>query len=189
MKTHKSLTKKIFRAVQFGANIGIIAIALVLAFLIVDRFVISRDSEPIIVGSTLPSIPEAGPQNLIGKVIPLNEVDWEQNGTTVILYLSTTCRYCTESSPFYQRLKAAKAGNNFRLVAVFPQDINESTKYLEILNFRADQILSASLNSIGVTGTPTLMLVTENGVVYEAWRGKLKEDVENEVLAKLAKLR
>ena len=117
--------------------------------------------------------------------MPLPNVDWKQNKTTVVLYLSTTCHFCNESSPFYQRLVQAKAKGDFK-PAVLPQNTDEAIKYLESHDVKVDQVLSASLASIGVTSTPTLMLVSEGGVVFASWRGKLDENKESEVIAKLS---
>jgi peroxiredoxin len=122
---------------------------------------------------------------LIGRVLPLQGVDWSEKDTTVVLYLSTTCRFCNESAPFYQRLIASKTERDFKLVAVLPQSIDEATKYLASHNIKVDQVVSTSLSPTGITGTPTLMLVTKSGVISDSWRGKLDETKENEVFAKL----
>jgi hypothetical protein len=50
-----------------------------------------------------------------------------------------------------------------------------------------DDIRQAQVNSIGVTGTPTLLLVDEKGTVADAWQGKLQPDQETAVLAVLKK--
>ena len=74
-----------------------------------------------------------------------------------------------------------KQKNGVRMVAVLPQNTDEAIRYLESHQIKVDQVLNASLSSIGVTGTPTLMLVNEDGVVSEFWRGKLNEEKQAEV--------
>lgn len=180
--------KKLFRIVQFGANLGIIVIGLLLTFIVLDRYVISptkSDQNPVVASNTSSTtLPRAN--NLIGTVLPLQGVAWKESNMTVVLYLSTTCRFCSESSPFYQQLVKAKANNAFKLVAVLPQNTDEANKYLESLNIKVDQVLNSSLTSVGVTGTPTLMMVGEDGVIIDSWRGKLDEKKEGEVFAKLS---
>jgi len=180
--------KKVFRLVQFGANLAIIAIGFLLLFLSIEKYVIPPSiplQNPFAASNTVVPNSPIG-ENLIGKVLPLQGVDWSEHDTTVVVYLSTKCHFCTESSPFYQRLALAQAKNNFKLIAVLPQNSDDAAKYLEANNIKVDRVLSSSLSSVGITGTPTLMLVSSSGVVFEFWRGKLDEKKEAAVLAKLA---
>jgi len=72
-----------------------------------------------------------------------------------------------------------------RLIAVFPQPVDVGKKYLNDLGVAVDDVKQAQLNSIGVQGTPTLLLINKDGVVVNAWRGKLPADKEREVIARL----
>lgn len=104
----------------------------------------------------------------------------------MILYLSTTCRYCHESAPFYKRLLEKHSNDkNVKLIAVLPQKIEESKEHLKSLGVNINDVYNAQLTSIGVRATPTLLLVDESGIVSEQWRGKLTEDKEKEVFEKL----
>jgi hypothetical protein len=53
------------------------------------------------------------------------------------------------------------------------------------LGISLDEVMQASLGDIGVHGTPTLLLVNKEGVVTNAWRGKLSPDKELEVMSRL----
>src|SRR6202044_401626 len=99
-------------------------------------------------------------------------VDWSANNRTLLLALQTNCHFCTESAPFFRRLAAASVGNA-RTVAVLPQSPDAAKQYLDGLGVRVDEIKQASLPGIGVTGTPTLMLVDSSGFVRGAWTGVL----------------
>ena len=119
--------------------------------------------------------------------MPLENVDWKNNKKTLVLYVSTNCRFCNESSPFYQRLVEKYAdGKNLKLVAVLPQTVDEAKEHLKSLGVNINDVYNAQLRSIGVTATPTLLLVDESGIVSEMWRGKLSNDKETEVLNKLS---
>jgi hypothetical protein len=48
-----------------------------------------------------------------------------------------------------------------------------------------DEVRQDSLDSIGVTGTPTLILVNREGAVDGVWVGKLPPEGETEVLGRL----
>jgi thioredoxin-related protein len=119
----------------------------------------------------------------VGKELPLSGVDWSKNERTLILALSSTCRFCTMSAPFYQRLASER--KNVRLIAVLPQPEAESQKYLSDLGVSVDEVRRVSMRSLGVRGTPTLILVDGAGVVTGEWRGKLAENQEHEVLSRL----
>jgi hypothetical protein len=126
---------------------------------------------------------EAG---IVGKSISLPDTDWKRGDQTLVLVLSTGCHFCTESASFYKELvqKRAKQGNT-RLVAVLPQPVDASRKYLSDLGIAVDDVRQLPPNSLGVRGTPTLLLVNKDGVVTDSWRGKLSPDKELEVMTRL----
>jgi len=109
-------------------------------------------------------------------------VDWSANNRTLLLALQTNCYFCTEKAPFFRRLAAASVGNA-RTVAVLPQSPDAAKQYLDGLGVRVDEIKQASLPGIGVTGTPTLMLVDSSGFVRGAWTGVLTSGGEADVLS------
>jgi len=121
-----------------------------------------------------------------GTKVSLPEVDWAQNGKTLLLVLQKGCRYCKQSAPFYQRLVKETATNRtIRLVAVLPQDVADGTQYLRDLDVPIDEVRQAALETLKVQGTPTLILVNSKGEVVESWAGKLPSDKETEVLNRL----
>lgn len=64
--------------------------------------------------------------------------------------------------------------------------MEEAKEYLRKLEVKVEDVHSTSFASIGVTATPTLLLVNEEGVVSNYWRGRLSTDKETEVLSKLS---
>lgn len=180
--------KKLFRVVQFGANFGIIVLAILFAFVVIHQYVIAPDlpeqNRSLIPGGASPIASTKPQENLIGKTLPLRGINWKDNGKTLILYLSTTCGYCNASVPFYQRIENEKEAT-IKTVAVFWQREDEAQKYLESHKIKADKILSVSLSDIGISGTPTILIVDENGLISDLWLGKLDANKEAEVLTKL----
>lgn len=67
-----------------------------------------------------------------------------------------------------------------------PQTVEEGKQYLKNLGVDISEVYNAKLASIGVTATPTLLLIDQSGVVSDMWRGKLSDDAEKEVLSKLS---
>src|SRR5215216_2949274 len=120
--------RKLFRAVQFASYVATIIIAVALCLLVARNYsdtsstgISNQKNSRSTTAATLPT--RTSP---IGKTVSLERLNWEQNKQTLVLYLSTQCKYCHESTPFYQRLVAAKgAGKNVKLTAVFSQPVEE----------------------------------------------------------------
>jgi thioredoxin-related protein len=163
-----NLTKK----VELLANVVIIVVAVLLAGVLVKRFLLPQAESP-----------QAQARIQPGTKLSVPGVEWEKNERTLLLVLSTSCHFCTESSPFYQRLaqeKAKKGGVG--LVAILPQSVGESQKYLNDLGISVDDVKQAGLDAVQVRGTPTLIMADRTGAVVESWVGKLPAEKEVEVL-------
>jgi thiol-disulfide isomerase/thioredoxin len=102
----------------------------------------------------------------------------------VVLALSTTCHFCSESAPFYQKLQQQKP-NSVRLVAVLPEPVEDSRNYLNKLGVSVSDIVQSSLASVGVSGTPTLLLIDNQGSVTESWVGKLSDSEAASIISQL----
>lgn len=188
--------RKIYRKIQFLSNIATVIIAVLLCVITVKLFFPGSPSNnlaeapktnPVTANSNPRSLTNPAQENPVGKSIPLENIDWKENKKTLVLYLSTTCRFCNESGSFYKRLVEKYSNDkNVRLVAVLPQSVDEAKKHLTNLGVNINDVRNARLTSIGVSATPTLLLVNESGVISGYWRGKLTEDKESEVFTKLA---
>jgi thioredoxin-related protein len=110
-------------------------------------------------------------------------VDWKQSRQTLVLAISSTCHFCTDSASFYQTLVQNR--KDTQVVAVLPQPVEEGKSYLEKLGVSVDEIRQLPLNQIGVHGTPTLILVDSSGSVRNSWTGKLPPETETEVMKRL----
>jgi thiol-disulfide isomerase/thioredoxin len=182
--------KKAFRIAQFSAHIAMVVIAVMLSIIVVKQYIFSPvavETKPVAkqINSTTPTAkPEI--QTPVGKTVPMQDVNWKENKKTLILYMSTSCRYCKESMPFYQKLVKETADKKVEFVAVLPQTTEEATEYFKTQNVEIKNVYNSSLSSIGVVATPILLLVNDQGVVSDYWRGKLPTEKEAEVLSKLA---
>jgi hypothetical protein len=168
----------LFRKAEFVANVSIVVVALLLSIVLVKGYLLTKSSPPALDREA------AGSSEIhVGQALALPDVDWAKNGRTLILALSSTCHFCTDSAPFYQRLVNERG--NARLVAVLPQPINDGKDYLDRLGVAVDEVRQAPLGSINVRGTPTLLLVNDRGVVVREWMGRLPAEQETEVLSKV----
>ena len=160
---------------QTVANISTIVVSVLLSVVLIKVFLLPQPRPPVGVAAVLVGLNMK--QSLPG-------VDWAQNKRTLVLVLSTQCHYCTDSAPFFQRIQKG-AAKNLKMVAVLPQAVDDSRKYLEGEGVHVDDIKQTQLSTIGVTGTPTLLLVDGSGKVADAWQGKLQPEQEAAVLAVL----
>ena len=167
----------VYKRVELIANIAIILVAISLVVVLARRYVFTggNQSEPT---NTIPS-------NVGSKVSHL-DIDWSKSDKNLLMLLSNTCRYCTESAPFYKRLVQEQTQRGtFRVMAVFPQPANEGRTYLNGLGVEIDEIKQVSPGAIRIRGTPTLLLIDRAGVVTDEWLGKLPPEKEEEVLNRL----
>jgi len=117
---------------------------------------------------------------LIGQTIGLPGFRFASPGKTLVLAISTTCHFCRDSEPFYRDL-AEKSHGRVAFVAVLPQALEEARGYVQQSIAPSVHVVSARLDSIGVRGTPTLLLVDGNGKVQNAWVGKLDDNGQRQV--------
>jgi len=68
---------------------------------------------------------------------------------------------------------------------VLPQPVNEARSYLDNLGVQIAVVEQAPLASVGVTATPTLIMVNSEGVITDSWIGQLPPELEKEVISKL----
>jgi hypothetical protein len=164
--------------VELAANVAIIAVAIMLGVVWAKSQFAGSAPPPVVNNSPAPT------QTLRpGGKIDIPEVDWQKNGQTLVLALSTSCHFCTESAPFYRQLK--REGNDARLLAVFPQAASEGEAYLKKLAVPVDEVRQVPFDLLNVRGTPTLVLVDSGGEVKDTWVGKLPPNQEGQVLTRL----
>jgi hypothetical protein len=155
--------KSLAKTVEVTANVAIVLVAALLAVVLVKNYLLK------------PAAPAAAPPPKIaaGTKLSLPGVNWSGNN----------CHFCSESAEFYRRLNHETSNRgDARLLAVLPQETGEGRAYLEKLGVTVDEVRQASLDSIGVVGTPTLLLVNDEGSVTASWVGKLPSAKEGEVL-------
>ncbi len=75
-----------------------------------------------------------------------------------------------------------KAAKGVKLVGVLPEPVAEAEAYLNREGVHLDQVKQVQLESIGVSGTPTMLLLNEDGVVTQTWVGKLTPEEGDKAL-------
>ena len=165
-----------FLKLESLANLAIIAVAVILGFTLLSRYFAPQPSANPDSGALKPGI-----------ALPSSNIDWSKNEKNLVLVLSTQCKYCQESSDFYRRLtERASSVASLRTIAILPQSLEESTKYLSEKNITVNDVLKGNPSDLLVRGTPTLILVDKSGTALDVWVGKLPPEKEAEVLERIA---
>jgi thioredoxin-related protein len=165
--------------IEMAANFAIFVAAFLFSLVLIKSYLIP--ATPKNGESTSAPVTQRVMQN--GDNLNVPSLAWPQDRRTLLLAVSTTCHFCTDSAPFYQRI--SKDHGNAHLVALLPQDKLEAEKYLAKLGVKVDEIRQASLGELGITGTPTLALIDSSGKVLRTWEGVLTADKEQEVISQL----
>src|SRR5437762_1101595 len=124
--------------IELPATLSIIAVAALLCVVLVNSYIM-----PVPVQN--PAIAHAETRKAIkrGDPVTLSGIDWQKNGRTLLLALSTNCHFCTQSGPFYQRV--VREHGDTQLVALVPQAAEEGQAYLRRLGVDIDDVRQISL--------------------------------------------
>lgn len=176
---------KISKKIELVANIAIIVVACLLAVVLVKDLLVAkspnRAGDPIKPSETI-----EGPKIKIGNKLAITDTQLPKSSQTLVLGISSSCHFCTDSAAFYKKLSAIKANN--RLIAVLPQSVEDGQRYLRKLGISVDEVRQLQLDTIGIEGTPTLILLDDAGVVRNSWVGKLPPEQERVVLEAFSKV-
>lgn len=104
----------------------------------------------------------------------------------VLLGTASTCRFCTASMPFYQRLTEVATGNGARVVAFTYEDLEVNRSYLSKHHVQVDSVVSTDESGLSLRSTPFLIVVDSAGTVVGSWQGQLNPQREDQVLKALS---
>lgn len=166
---------RVFRCVEFAANLSIVIVGLALVAVLWDKW-------------------SGGPQQeqtalKVGDSIRLPSGAWQKR-PTLVLALSSECRFCAESMPFYRRLTARAGEANLDIVVLMPQEASVARDYLATHGLDGSTIRSVARldHSTGVPAVPAIVAVGANGLVRDLWLGRLGSEQEQEVLGRLTEM-
>jgi hypothetical protein len=170
------MTTSLRTRLDTATNIALIGVALLIGAVLVKKHFLSDPPER-----------SAGRRDFIapGATLPLPGIEWKTHPRSLVLAMSTKCHYCGEGAPFYRQLAASAGQQGIRLMAVFPQPVEEGRKYLKSLDVPIGQVGQVDFRALKIRGTPALLLVNKDGVVENVWPGKLSPERQSQVMAAL----
>jgi hypothetical protein len=146
---------------QTVANGVIIAMGLLTAFTLARRWTTEYHDG---LSRNAPVAYPAGPDPRPGTHLSQDLIKWD--APTLVLVLSTTCRFCSQAAPQYARLADRARRRNRRVLAIFPQRLVEARYYLAKSNIYADLVIQGLPSVVGASATPTMILVGKGGTVW-----------------------
>lgn len=172
------MVNKVTRVIEVTANVAIIALSIVLILVFIQR-------GSLFAPATAQRTP--APALAVGETLQVPGASWRSQGSTLTLALSSGCRFCNESAPFYRRLVSRARQLNLDVAALMPEDTATARRYLDerSLEVPTVHLLDATAK---ISAFPTLVLLGPGGVVRDVWVGKLNVSQEDAVIARLASI-
>jgi len=159
-------------ALDWGVNLVILATCAIVASAVVQNRARDADFDPRNVFRTGDA----------AEVLP--GVKYDDAQATLVLYVRSTCHYCSASMPFYRSIseRLGRAAR-IKLVAVSDEEPGILTDYLNANGLRVDVPVQFQGRS---RGTPTVVLVDNAGRVRNVWIGQQPKEGEQRVMAALS---
>jgi hypothetical protein len=156
------------RRLRLAANAAIVVVVVALAGMLALRYWPRPPVAPIVAVQP-------------GETLTLPGVSWDPRAT-LLLAVSTRCRFCSDSAAFYRQLLPEAARQGIPVVAVSPERDERVRGFLHGLRVPITQVKQVDLRQLRIAGTPTLVLVDGSGRVLDVWRGRLTPSKETKVL-------
>jgi hypothetical protein len=124
------------------------------------------------------------PSFTVGERFPqLPGLDIASAPSTVIIWISTSCRYCTESLPLYAALLGKRSLTRVVVLGAEPEDTIRA--YLSGHGLLVDGVLSVRRTEVKFRGTPTVLLLDQTSRIRRIWRGMLPSAADEAELLNL----
>jgi peroxiredoxin len=118
-----------------------------------------------------------------GEIIAdIEGANFSQADRTLVMALKIGCGFCEESIPFYNRLAGLQMANT-QFIAVFPDNPAEVSTFVEKHSLTIRTLAGVQLRGLGISGTPTLILVDNKKAIIKAWSGKLSPEGEEQLIS------
>jgi len=167
------------------ANVVVIGTCLLVCSLLVMRAAQARNEQRVGLSALAPVFP-------VGfKPAQPAGIEYAASDFTVLVGLSSRCKYCAESMPMLRTLAheaGAQKKMRVRLVALALEPLTSLTSYLQrngLAEFLPNEIRVGSDLAPVAQRTPSIVLVDRSGSVVATWPGLVTEERLNDVLEHL----
>lgn len=126
--------------------------------------------------------PSSTPLKVGDRVKGMERLGFRRSGRMLLLVTASTCHFCTNSIPFYQRLSITARRSGVPVVAVAAEPVGTNRQFLASGGVLIDATLSGEELQLPTRGTPTLVIVRNDGQILSLWEGLLDSSSESRVL-------
>jgi hypothetical protein len=158
-------------ALEAAANVSfVIGVVLLVSFSAIRTF-------------STPAHPSAQEGVAVGTSLMPDEHSSAWPNRTVLVVVSSTCRFCTASMDFYRQLSQQVARNaKLSIRFVSAESADTLSGYLQRNGLAGVQI-GPLPPGYSIGGTPTLLMLDRDGRVSHGWLGQLSSEQEEQVVA------
>jgi len=179
-QTPQAPTPKTRSTLDTVANIAIILVCAIAAFILIRNNFFNRPQA----GGPRPPEAAVGEQfDALRQVVPAG------TDRALVVAVSPTCHFCTDSMPFYKRLIDERngKGSKTKVIAAVPREEAraEERQKMASAGVNPDDVVAVDFQNIKVPGTPTVLLVDNQGKVLNVWVGKQDSSGEEKILKTL----
>jgi len=122
----------------------------------------------------------------IGNRVDVKDIPYDRVQKTLVVALGLSCGYCAASMPFYRRLTTeVQKRRDIQFVAALSTNEPAAREYLLKQHLAVTSLTLLPLSRLGVQGTPTILLIDNEGRIRQHWLGKLTATEESAVLSSL----
>lgn len=151
-----------WQSLERVTNVAILVTCAVLVTVVIRGGLTARPSD-------LPLGPAAG-----DRLAAIDGLVLAAHDHTLLLVLSSQCRFCTESMPFYRRLLDRREART-QVVVASTESVAVTAAYLASHDVEVDRILEVAPDEIGTTATPTLLELSRSGEILEVMVGRVPD--------------
>jgi len=106
---------------------------------------------------------------------------WVTSPRTLVLAVRSTCRFCSESVPFYRQVFQIARDQHLPVVTVSADPESVTREFLSLNGLSPDGVHAVGRDSRLAARTPTIALVDAGGKAIACWTGRLNAAQEKEV--------
>jgi hypothetical protein len=134
--------------------------------------------------------PAASPNRVrryeVGEVVPvINGISYGDAERSLLMFVNSGCRFCTESMPFYQTVieRRNASRTHVPVLALSREPESDARRYVASHDVAFDRVLSIGPRAdLKLDVTPTLLLVDKAGRLLRIWVGALGPQQQDEIL-------
>ncbi len=119
------------------------------------------------------SSPPAMKELAVGLRLEVRKTRFDNSAYTLVMALSPQCHYCSANSEFHSRLYEAARSAGVPVVVLVPQSVNPR-EFGAHHGMPEAAIRPVDLSSLGIPGTPAVLIVDRSSIVRQMWVGALR---------------